>query len=297
MQKLAFLFSIVAIFFACNPESTTSTIMGYEYDHVIKTDGKKPGQGEYVFYDYYLKNDKGEMLEASKEKGGVSEFRIPMDDAYPKKAALIELMKIMSAGDSARLFYPIDSLPQTGGRFGDTKTLIYEVVVREVKTAEEYGALEAQRNAEMAEQKRANQGKVEEVSALVAKTLAEYKSGQLGDRLQSGNGLEYVIHNEGEGENIKRKDNVRAHYYGVLKSDGSMFDNSFTRGTPFTFVNGKGMVIRGWDEGFKLLKKGGAATLFIPYAMAYGEQGRPPSIPEKSDLVFYVEVEDVVPSN
>jgi len=270
-----------------------TTILGYKYDHIIQNDGKKIGPGEYVFYDYYMKNDKGELLEASNEKGGVSEFRIPTADAYKKKAALIELMKVMTVGDSARMFYPIDSLPSTGSRFGDTKTLIYEVVIRDVKSVEQYAELQKERQAEAKVQADANQGKVDKVASIVTETLSKYKAGQLGDALKSGNGLQYVIHEEGTGENIKRKDNVQAHYYGVLESDGSMFDNSFVRGTPFTFVDGKGMVISGWDEGFKLLKKGSAATLFIPYAMAYGDQGRPPSIPAQSNLVFYVEVLDV----
>ena len=283
----------LAFLMSCNTDSTESEIMGYKYDHVIQNEGAKAGPGEYVFYDYYLKNDKNELLEASKEKGGVSEFRIPTEDAYPKKAALIELMKVMSEGDSARLYYPIDSLPATGNRFGETQTLVYEIVIRDVMNTSEYEAYSAEKNAEMQAVQNANKAKVDDIAAMVQETLRQYKAGELDGQLKMTGPIEYVIHQEGEGENIKRKDNVVAHYYGVLKSDGSMFDNSFGRGQPFTFVNGKGMVIPGWDEGFKILKKGGAATLFIPYHMAYGEQGRPPQIPEKADLVFYVEVVDV----
>jgi FKBP-type peptidyl-prolyl cis-trans isomerase len=52
-------------------------------------------------------------------------------------------------------------------------------------------------------------------------------------------------------------------------------------------------VIPGWDEGVALLNEGSKATLFIPYALAYGEAGSPPVIPAKSDLVFYIEVNKV----
>ena len=75
--------------------------------------------------------------------------------------------------------------------------------------------------------------------------------------------------------------------------DGKMFDTSFRMGRPYTFTVGRGEVIRGWDLGIPLLKKGGTAALFIPYTLAYGEAGKPPSIPEKSDLMFYVELTDV----
>lgn len=81
---------------------------------------------------------------------------------------------------------------------------------------------------------------------------------------------------------------VDVHYYGVLKDDGSMFDNSFQRGENFQFRLGVGRVIAGWDKGVALLPAGSKATLFIPSDMAYGATGRP-GIPANSDLVFYIE--------
>ncbi len=71
-----------------------------------------------------------------------------------------------------------------------------------------------------------------------------------------------------------------------------MFDNSYKRGTPYTFTLGQRGAIDGWDVGFQRIPRGSKATLFIPYQMAYGESGRPPSIPAKSELVFYVELQE-----
>ena len=84
---------------------------------------------------------------------------------------------------------------------------------------------------------------------------------------------------------------IQAQYYGTL-TDGSMFDNSFQRGTPFRFAVGTGQVIKGWDEGFALLPEGSKATFFIPASLGYGASDRP-KIPGNSELVFYVEVEKV----
>lgn len=88
-------------------------------------------------------------------------------------------------------------------------------------------------------------------------------------------------------------DVVKVHYTGTF-TDGKKFDSSLDRGEPIRFVLGVGMVIRGWDEGIALLDVGAKAKFTIPWSAAYGEQGRPPVIPAKADLLFEVELVDVV---
>jgi peptidylprolyl isomerase len=83
-------------------------------------------------------------------------------------------------------------------------------------------------------------------------------------------------------------------YTGWL-SNGTKFDSSFDHpgAEPITFPAGAHRVIPGWDTGFQGMHVGGKRRLFIPYQLAYGEAGRPPHIPAKSDLIFDIELVSV----
>jgi peptidylprolyl isomerase len=78
------------------------------------------------------------------------------------------------------------------------------------------------------------------------------------------------------------------HYTGWFPN-GTKFDSSVDRGTPFTFPYGAHRVITGWDTGFEGMHVGGKRRLFVPYQLAYGELGNPPHMPAKANLIFDVE--------
>ena len=119
---------------------------------------------------------------------------------------------------------------------------------------------------------------------LIAKTFGT------AHRLPSG--LRYLVRAPGTGEATPRiGDEVICHYAGRLL-DGTSFDSSYRRGVPFTFRLGTGSVISGWDEAFLKMHKGEKRTLVVPHWLAYGEKGRPPTIPPKATLVFEVELID-----
>ena len=84
---------------------------------------------------------------------------------------------------------------------------------------------------------------------------------------------------------------VNVHYKGTLM-DGTVFDSSYDRGQPIEFPLDN--LIRGWQKGIPGMKVGGKRKLTVPHADAYGERGSPPVIPPRADLIFEIELLDVV---
>jgi FKBP-type peptidyl-prolyl cis-trans isomerase len=120
-------------------------------------------------------------------------------------------------------------------------------------------------------------------------TIAADKDDGKDGVITTKSGLKYKDLKVGTGDEAKAGKTVVVHYTGTF-TDGKKFDSSLDRKEPFEFELGARMVIAGWDEGVAGMKVGGKRTLMIPYQLAYGERGRPPVIPAKSDLVFEVEL-------
>ena len=94
---------------------------------------------------------------------------------------------------------------------------------------------------------------------------------------------------EGSGETSKTGDLVTVHYTGTLEN-GTKFDSSVDRGTPFSFTLGENGVIQGWELGVLGMKAGEKRKLIIPGELGYGSQGRSPVIPPNATLIFEVEL-------
>jgi FKBP-type peptidyl-prolyl cis-trans isomerase FkpA len=111
-------------------------------------------------------------------------------------------------------------------------------------------------------------------------------------KVKTQSGLVYEELQEGTGQESKKGDTVDVHYTGWL-TDGTKFDSSVDRGTPFSFKLGAGMVIKGWDEGVAGMKVGGKRKLTIPPDLGYGPRGAGGVIPPNATLVFVVELHKV----
>lgn len=97
----------------------------------------------------------------------------------------------------------------------------------------------------------------------------------------------------GSGKNIIKGALVICHYEGFLDS-GAKFDSSLDKGKPFQFVFGTGRVIKGWDLGLVGMKVGGKRTLFVPAHLGYGERQVGQLIKPHSNLLFHIEILEVL---
>ncbi len=113
-----------------------------------------------------------------------------------------------------------------------------------------------------------------------------------GDMVTTATGLKYQDLVVGAGEEARAGDVVSVHYTGWL-DDGTKFDSSLDRGTPFEFTLGLGKVIQGWDEGVAGMKVGGKRKLIIPPDLAYGSSGAGGVIPPNATLTFEVELLEI----
>jgi peptidylprolyl isomerase len=95
----------------------------------------------------------------------------------------------------------------------------------------------------------------------------------------------------GTGPAAKAGDKVAVQYVGVVYSTETQFQASWDFNMPYSFVLGKGLVIKGWDDGVVGMKVGGRRELIIPPDLAYGPTAPPNSgIPANATLIFVIDL-------
>ena len=97
----------------------------------------------------------------------------------------------------------------------------------------------------------------------------------------------------GDGKEVVKGALITTHYTGTL-ADGSVFDSSHQRGKPFQCVIGTGRVIKGWDIGMMGMQVGGKRKLCVPAHLAYGDRQIGAHIKPGSNLIFEIELLEVL---
>ncbi len=127
----------------------------------------------------------------------------------------------------------------------------------------------------------------------------------IGDYLQKNNiqavkapmGTYVQIISQGEGELPDTSKVIKVFYTGKLLDGGKVFDSNTDTAFhhPEVYpVQLTGGVIKGWLDGLTLLKKGAKAVLYIPSSLGYGKQGSGEDIKPNANLVFEVQIDDII---
>ena len=122
--------------------------------------------------------------------------------------------------------------------------------------------------------------------------LAARPKAPLPPLVKTDSGLQYSDMKVGKGPSPTTGQACSMLYRGWLYvggKRGKLFDQSQDPKRPFSFPVGKGVVIKGWDEGVATMKKGGKRMLIIPSALGYGDRDMG-EIPPGSTLLFEVEL-------
>jgi len=102
--------------------------------------------------------------------------------------------------------------------------------------------------------------------------------------------LAVTVLRKGTGAPITNGQTVVTQYTGVVWRTGKVFDSSWQRGIPQTFVLGTGQVLPGWEQGLGGLPVGTRVLLVVPPEFGYGTTGRPPDVDGGDTLVFVIDI-------
>ncbi len=130
------------------------------------------------------------------------------------------------------------------------------------------------------------------------KAITDFLSKNKIQAVKAPQGTYVQIINPGEGDLPDSSKVLKVMYTGRLMDGGKVFDSNtdpaFNHTKAYPVHIASGGVIKGWLDGLSLLKKGAKAVLYIPSSLAYGAQGSGEDIKPNSNLVFDVEIADVI---
>lgn len=247
--------------------------------------GRIPKEGDFMTFDFTVSILNGEKLYDSEQAGRPMEIEKgkPFDTE-----GFTEGLNTLRAGDEVTLIVSSKLAFKEQGRQGmilPYTPMIYTIKMKDVKTKAQYEKAQALKQAQL-EAEQANMQNQEQV------TIDNYIRENNITVQPTASGLYFIETAEGTGEQPVAGDKVKVHYHGTLL-DGTVFDSSIEKDTPFSFTLGRGQVIKGWDEGIAMLKVGGKATIIVPSVIGYGAGSRGDVIHAYAPLKFDVELLEV----
>ena len=233
------------------------TASGLQYAILEKGNGAKVHKGDTVKVHYtgrFQSNDS--VFDSSISSGKPIEFALSRGRVIKGWDEGIALMHV---GDKAKLIIPphLAYGDRANGPIPANSTLVFDVQV---------------------------------IEALPGLRPFEYKRK---DTLHTTSGLKYqIVKSNPSGVRATTDKKVSIHYIMYL-ADGTIIDATYDRAKPYPVSFGKVPVFKGLDEGISLMRQGEKFKFYIPYQLAFGEQGYKGIVPPKSTIAYDVEVVSV----
>jgi FKBP-type peptidyl-prolyl cis-trans isomerase len=300
MKKNCFILLAAGLVFAasCNNVDYKKTKSGLLYKIITPSGSKdtlvKPGNMLKLFFqqkinDSLLQSNYGKLPTYAKVEENVGAVYDPR-----------EIFTMLHKGDSVVSVILVDSLIKKGLLMtmppfmhkGDRLYIYFKIVDVFYSDSLARNDNEREMTKEMARQKKEMEGKAVEEAKEVETYLASKKI----TTQKTEKGTYVQILETGQGAQIDSGKYVTVKYKGST-FNGKVFDTNmdttFHHAEAYSFVVGAGQMIQGFDDGIRLLKKGGHANLYIPAVLAYGPQSPSPDIKPYENLIFEVSVVDV----
>jgi len=240
--------------FKIDKKNLKITKSGIKYAFIEDNDGVKPDSNCIVTFHYtgYLPN--GKIFSSSKLSDEPEKLTVGTISAIK---GLNEALMLMSQGSKARFVIPSALAYGEKGYYTlipPNTDLTYDIEMMEVKQPP---------------------------------VITPYISDN--DTITLENGLKYIPFRTTNDKQPTSGSIVGIHYTGYFE-DGKIFDSSVLRDQHIMFVVDEGHVIPGMNEAIKEMHIGEKARILIPWNLAYGEEGNPPVIAPKTNLIFDIEL-------
>lgn len=309
MRKIAYLFLATAVIFsACKDASFKKGEEGMEYKIIADGKGDLLKQGEFVELHFTSMisgaGKKDSVLNSSREQGGA---QIMPFDSTKFPPAYLKIFRQLRKGDSVATRTSTDSIIKKQQPGQELPAFIKKgmFIYTNIKLVNVY---KTQAEADSAQKLNAAAAEVAakaKADALVKqddKTIADYLAKNKITATKTAKGVYVQILQAGTGALLDSNVFAKIMYTGKTL-DGKMFDSNVDPSKGHTdplsvnLTNDMslgGGVIPGMGDALKTMQKGTKAIMYIPSGLGYGARGAGADIPANANLMFEVEVKDIM---
>lgn len=314
------------VFFACQsnkPQVTTYNLTkeGFQYAMIVDKPGPVAQSGDMVFYHVHHRN--GSLVTFSSRRASQSPNKMMLPDftnGAVNPTALLDVMREMSAGDSATVRMDLTKLPMRPRGYESASYMNYDVAMIRIEKGKDQLVHSIQQQVKAMDSEAAavqmdtdlgitndrptlseeqklemwNKTVFANMQTVMRTVCREYKAGALdqNNRLQkTASGLKILEIQPGTGNAPSASANVSIKYIGTT-IEGKEFDSRFEKDKYYSFPLGKDVLPKGVEEGIRSMKRGGKAVFIVPPNLAFGAKGRE-GVPPNTEVAYLVTLNEV----